>query len=93
MIFHCTLSIAGNLAGMGGWGGSKPTTPMGGTPMGGTPLGGSTPVMGSPQHRPQMAGGWQGQTPGKWLFIIFRFIVNFYFFMVNKFIHFLIFLY
>ncbi|XP_070000892.1 cyclin-G-associated kinase isoform X1 [Penaeus vannamei] len=54
----------GNLAGMGGWGGSKPTTPMGGTPIGGTPLGGSTPVMGSPQHRPQMAGGWQGQTPG-----------------------------
>ncbi|XP_068220861.1 cyclin-G-associated kinase isoform X2 [Palaemon carinicauda] len=54
----------GNLAGMGGWVGSKPTTPMGGTPAGGTPLGGSTPVMGSPQHRPQMAGAWQGQPPG-----------------------------
>nr|XP_053649196.1 cyclin-G-associated kinase-like [Cherax quadricarinatus] len=54
----------GNLAGISGWGGSKPTTPKGGTPAGGTPLGGSTPVMGSPQHRPQMAGMWQGQTPG-----------------------------
>ncbi|XP_071513267.1 cyclin-G-associated kinase-like isoform X2 [Panulirus ornatus] len=51
----------GNLAGMSGWGGSKPTTPLGGTPVGGTPVGGSTPVMGSPQHRPQMAGAWQGQ--------------------------------
>ena len=54
----------GNLAGMGGWVGSKPTTPMGGTPAGGTPVGGSTPVMGSPQHRPQTAGAWQGQPPG-----------------------------
>ena len=50
---------------MGGWGGSKPTTPKGGTPAGGTPLGGSTPVMGSPQHRPQAAGAWQGHMPGK----------------------------
>ncbi|XP_064113443.1 probable global transcription activator SNF2L2 [Macrobrachium nipponense] len=54
----------GNLAGMGGWVGSKPTTPMGGTPAGGTPFGGSTPVMGSPQHRPQTAAAWQGQPPG-----------------------------
>lgn len=55
---------SGNLAGMGGWGGSKPTTPKGGTPAGGTPLGGSTPVMGSPQHRPQAPGAWQGHVPG-----------------------------
>ncbi|XP_045108422.1 cyclin-G-associated kinase-like isoform X2 [Portunus trituberculatus] len=55
----------GNLAGMGGWGGSKPTTPKGGTPAGGTPMGGSTPVMGSPQHRPQAPGAWLNQhTPG-----------------------------
>ncbi|XP_045604252.1 cyclin-G-associated kinase isoform X1 [Procambarus clarkii] len=54
----------GNLTGISGWGGSKPSTPKGGTPAGGTPLGGSTPVTGSPQHRPQVAGAWQGQTPG-----------------------------
>ncbi|KAB7505493.1 Cyclin-G-associated kinase [Armadillidium nasatum] len=56
--------------GVGSWGSSKPTTPLGGTPLGGTPMGGtpkggSTPVLGSPQHQPAakagQTGGWQQQ--------------------------------